>query len=121
MGIFTNPVIINDGTARSFEFIGQTSDLTSMSGLWKETAASLSEKSEIMLRHDTKSKTTKRSQLKTSMLKATSKGELKPIVVNFTVAYDPYHAQADVEMIIKRAVAAASVAGFSAGFVLGRT
>lgn len=121
MGIFTNPVTINDGTARSFEFVGQTSDMNSMSGLWIETAATLAEKSQILLKHDTKSKTICRSLMKHSVNKANSAGILKPIVVNFTVQYDPLAVQADVEMIIKRAAVAASTAGFSTGFVLKRT
>ena len=121
MGIFTYPVTINDGTARSFEFVGQTSDMNSMSGLWIETAATLAEKSQLLLKHDTKSKTVRRSLLKGSIEKANAVGIMKPIVVNFTVAYAPLAVQADVEMMIKRVAFAASIAGFSTGFVLRRT
>lgn len=121
MGIFTNPVTINDGTARSFEFVGQTSDMNSMSGLWIETAATLAEKSQIVLKHDTKSKNLRRSLLKCTVEKANSAGVLKPITVNFTVQFDPLAVQADVEMMIKRCAVAANLTGFSTGFVLRRT
>lgn len=120
MPLFTNPVTINDGTARSFEFIGTNIDKNSdMSATYVESAAAVSDNSRINVKH-TRGTRKSRSLVQCTLNKATTGGTVEPIVANLTISYSPNHVQADVEMIIKRIVAAGSVASFPTGVVLGR-
>lgn len=120
MPLFTNPVTINDGTARSFEFIGSIPDNGSdLAATYVETAAAVADNSRINVKHTRKS-TKCRSLVQCTLNKATSGGSVAPIVANLTISYHPNHAQADVEMMIKRIVAAGGVTGFSTGVALGR-
>lgn len=119
MGLITNPQIVNDGAARSFELVGTYKEGVTTVGEYLETAAAQSLNSRLFVKH------TRNNKLVRSLAKATYKGTCSDgttddIIANFTIAYNPKHAQADVEMIIKRLSAMTALATFPAGFALGR-
>lgn len=119
MSLFTNPVTLNDGTARSFELIGTYTDGTSLCGDYIETAAAAALESKILVRQH--KKTGKRSaNMLASQVCATSDGRNVPITASFTLRFDPKHAQADVEMMSKRIAAGMAATNFHVGMAIGR-
>lgn len=121
MGIFTDPLVINDGTAdRTFNFRSQLPDKKAVVGEWVEPAAPLTDDSRILIKHDTSSPTNRRRllQVVSSCLLADGVTR-KPIVINMTVTYHPSHSEVDITKRVKLLIAAASKVSFPGNFLRG--
>lgn len=113
MPIFTDPVILNDGTAtpggdHSFTFRAQLQDKKSVVGEWVEPGSPTSSESRIVIKHDATSTLLRRRLLQrsTSVL-LPDNVSMKPITVNLTVTHHPLHNLNDVEKqvnVVKSAV-----------------
>lgn len=117
MGLFTNPVVLNNGVARSFELRFQSASPKEVKSEYIETAATITEESKLTAKYDTASKTIRRGLLQRSRQVANSAGILKPITINVTFISDPLHAAVDVENELKLMGAAFAATNFYANFV----
>jgi len=100
MGLFTDPVVLNDGVdpARSFSFRAQLSETGSVVGEYIEPAATAAEDSTLTVKHTTSKDGTKRHLLQRSNSMLLPDGvTLSPIVVNFTLSHHPEMVLANVE------------------------
>jgi len=88
MGLFTNPVVLNDGQpARTFSFRAQQPDNKSLVGDYIEDAAALAEESLLVVKHDLKA-TAPRHLLQTTIMAvpaAGTAGVYERITINTTV------------------------------------
>jgi hypothetical protein len=117
MGLFTNPVVLNNGTARSFEYVGQTLDQKAMVGNYIESAAGAEIASKLVSRHEISTKTYQRSLLQRTVMCANTAGILKPITVNLSAAYDKLHESADVALELRLMAAVLAATNFDANFI----
>lgn len=120
--VFTNPVVLNDGTAdRTFAFRAQVTDKTGKSviGEWIEPAAPIANDSKITVRHDVSSTKVRRRNMRVSSLVLVDDVTRKMITVNISLAYDPAHNESDLTKHFKLAIDAASEATFLSNFVRG--
>lgn len=120
MGLFTNPVTLNNGTARSFEFVGQTLDATAskaMVGNYLESAAAAEVASKIISKHEISTKTYQRSLLQRSVNAPTSASVLRPITVNLSLTYDKFHTSAVIALELRTMAAVLAAANFDANFI----
>jgi len=123
MGLFTTPLVINDGTDdRTFDWLRQIPG--EIGGLYTEPAATASAVSRLKTGHSTQKNGRERHLLQRSeQVALTNPGDndpaLDPIVVNITVQHHPKHALADVEKQVIIAIGAASETGFTAASMRG--
>lgn len=117
MGLFTNPVILNNGTARSYEYMGPTNTASELQGVYLESAATLSEMSQIIARYDRVVKKLRRGNLKIVKNYATSALIMAPITMNISFIADPLHSATDIESHLKLGGAACAATNFYANFV----
>lgn len=121
MGLFTNPVTLNDGVAdHIFIFRGQLPDTKSIVTQYIETAA-IAAGSKLTVKQDVSSKTVKRGLVQHTVNIAGTDAIQHPITVNLTVMCHPTHNAVDVEKRVKLLVDACAEAGFYANFVAGLT
>ena len=121
MGLFTNPVVLNDGTAdKTFSFRAQLPDKKAVVGEWIEAGAPLAEDSKIIAKHDTSSPTVRRRLLQrvTNALLADGVTR-KPVTCNITVTYNPLHPEADVAKVVRVITDAVAEPTFVANFLRG--
>lgn len=99
MGLFTSPLVINDGVAdRTFTFRSQQPHKTSVVGDYIEDAASIAAESLLVVKHD-KSGTVPRHLLQRTVWvapAASTDGALKRITINLTVVADEAFTSAEV-------------------------
>lgn len=98
MGLFTNPLVINDGVGdRTFSFRAQQPDKNSIVGDYIEDAAALAAESLLVVKHDPRP-AAPRHLFQTSIFKAPAAGDgtLKRITVNTTITADPLFTVAEV-------------------------
>lgn len=98
MGLFTNPVTLNDGTTdHIFSWKNQVNDSQgAIVGEYIEDAADLSAASKLTVKHDEKSSKVRRRLLQRSVYKALPSGELERITINLTATYNVEHTIAQV-------------------------
>lgn len=119
MGLFSNPVVLTDGTTpATFAFRAQIADKFATIGEWIEPAGSLSANSKIVIKHTT-SKTQTRRLMQVAGEFALPDGTLKPIVVNFTINAHPLHTIAQIESRGKYLKDALEEVGFYSNFCRG--
>lgn len=121
MPLFTDPVVISDGTANhTFTFLAQLADKRALAGEWTEPAAEASVESKLISKQDRTSATFRRRLLQRKANRATLTRGLRPITVNVTVAHDVEHTNAQIteEITIMRNALAAS--GVVANFIGGQ-
>lgn len=87
MGLFANPVTLNDGVAsRIFSFRSQVFDKKSVVAEYIETAAAISAGSIIRVKHDPNSATPRHLiQRVTNLAPAAASTTLLPVTLNFTL------------------------------------
>lgn len=121
MGLFGNPVVLNDGVAdKTFSFRAQLPDKKAVVGEWIETAAPLADESKIIVKHDTSSPTVRRRLLQRTINVLLADGVTrKPVTCNLTVTYHPSHAEADVAKTVKIIADSVAEATFVANFLRG--
>ena len=121
MGLFTNPVVLNDGVAdKTFSFRAQLPDKKAVVGEWIETAAPLADESKIIVKHDATSPTVRRRLLQRTANVLLADGiTRKPVTCNLTVTYHPSHAEADVAKTVKIIADSVAEATFVANFLRG--
>lgn len=118
--LFSNPVVLNDGTNdRSFTFRAQLNEAKSTVGEWIEPAATLRAEPKIVVKHDASQKNVRRRLLKHTLNCLVATDVYKPINVNFSIAYDPAHAEADLIKAAKIVGDAMSEATFLQNFLRG--
>lgn len=117
MGLFTNPVVLNNGVARSFEPSYQSATKKERVSEYIETAATITEASILAAKYDVANKILRRGLLHRSRQVANSAGILKPITWNLTFIADPLHAAADIENEGKLLGAAMAAVNFYVNFV----
>lgn len=121
MPLFTDPVVLSDGTANhTFTFLAQLSDKRALAGEWTEPAAEASVESKLVSKQDRTSSTFRRRLLQRKANRTTITRGLRPITVNVTVAHDVEHTNAQIteEITIMRNALAAS--GVVANFIGGQ-
>lgn len=121
MGLFTNPVALNDGVAdKTFSFRAQLPDKKAVVGEWIEAAAPLADESKLIIKHDVSSPTVRRRLLQRSVTVLLADGiTRKPVTCNLTVTYHPSHAEADVAKAMKLIADGVAEAGFTTNFLRG--
>lgn len=121
MGLFTNPVVLNDGVAdKSFSFRAQLPDKKAVVGEWIEVAAPLADESKIIVKHDASSPTVRRRLLQRTINVLLADGVTrKPVTCNLTVTYHPSHNEADVAKSVKITADAIAEVTFIANFLRG--
>lgn len=102
MGLFTNPVVLTDGTtSHSMAFRSQRPDTKSIIGDYVESAAPISSQSLLVVKHDLRS-AVPRALLQRSVLlhpaANTSDTILKPITMNFTCVADSSFSVAELQL-----------------------
>lgn len=121
MPLFTDPVVLNDGTAdRSFSFLAQLADKKALAGEWTEPAADTSKESKLVSKQDRSSSTLRRRLLQCKANHTTITRGMRPITVNFTVAHDVEHTTAQIEEQLVLCRAALSASGFVTNFIGGQ-
>lgn len=121
MGLFTNPVVLNDGVAdKTFSFRAQLPDKKAVVGEWIETAAPLADESKIIVKHDATSPTVRRRLLQRTTNVLLADGiTRKSVTCNLTVTYHPSHAEADVAKTVKIIADSVAEPTFVANFLRG--
>jgi hypothetical protein len=98
MPLFSNPVVLTDGTdTHSFSYRAQLNDNKSIVGEWVEPAASLTDASAIIIKHDTKSVVKRRLLQRKIMLPTIDPLIFEPCTINFTITHHSSHALADIQ------------------------
>lgn len=119
MGLFTTPLVINDGTAdRTFDFLYQTpGDL--LGSVYNEPAGSSINQSKLSAQHTTAKSGRERHMLQSSeevdlVNPGADDPSIDSIVINLSVAHHPLHAATDVEKRVLLLLAAAGITGITA-------
>lgn len=113
MSLFTNPVVLTDGTdTHSFSFRAQLNDNKSVVGEWVEPAAVLSAKSSIIVKHDESSASKRRLLQRKVMLPLTDPLESSMLTINFTVTHHSEHVLADIQKQVNVITDAIAEVGF---------
>lgn len=123
MGLFVDPLVINDGTAnRTFNYRAQISEGDAVAGEYIEPAALAAAQSKLTVKHGTTKTGRKRHLLQRSSYETINDadGTLEPLVVNISVSRSSGHTEAQVGAAVALAKDAASEAGFVAGFIRER-
>lgn len=123
MGLFSDPLVINDGTDdRTFNYRVGSSNGDETVGEYIEPAASAATQSKLTVKHGTTKTGRKRHLLQRSEYITINDADatLEPLVVNISVSRSGGHTDAQVAKAISLATDAAGEAGFVAGFVRER-
>lgn len=99
MGLFTDPMTINDGVGdRIFSFRAQQPDTKSVVGDYIEDAAAIAAQSLIVVKHDTKPTAPRHLVQRTIHIVPAANGdsELKRVTLNFTLTCDKEFTVAEV-------------------------
>lgn len=116
MGLFTDPIVLNDGTNdRTFTFRNPIMESGSTGSNYVEEAASAASESVIIVKNSRSNKGSRRHLLQRSeMVQLTDDATdgIKPIIVNITISHYPSHTEANIEKQLKLALAAAGMTGF---------
>lgn len=121
MSLLTTPLIISDGTAsRTFNWLRQVPN--KVAGLYTETAATAKSESQLATSHTTQKSGTERHLFQRSEIVALVDPDVGGItddliLVNITVYHNKKHNELEVEKQLNLAIAAASVAGFTAALM----
>jgi hypothetical protein len=120
MGLFTDPMTLNDGTdSRIFNFRAQNlSEPGSTIGEYIEPAASAAVDSILSVKHSETKGGRKRHLLQRAANISINDADdtLEPLVVNLTVSRSAGHTDAQVQAEINLTLDAATETGFVAGF-----
>lgn len=119
MSLFVSPVTLNNGSDHVFAFRAQLPDKKSVIGEWIESAAPIADESKIIVKHDTSSATVRRRLLQRKVNRSTTTRGLRPITINFTIAYDVEHTSTQIEAEVLLVKEALVKAGFVANFLNG--
>lgn len=120
MGLFENPVILNDGAGdHTFAFRAQLADKKSIVGEWVEPTSTLSEESKITIKHDSSSSAYRRRLIQRTKKVAVLDGTLKMLTVNLTVTHHPEHTTAEITKQIALLKDALNEANFVQNFLMG--
>lgn len=120
MGLFTNPVVLNDGSAdHTFNFRAQLPDKKAIVGEWVEPASALSEESKITVKHDSSSAVVRRRLIQRTKKVAINDGSLKLMTVNLTVTHHPEHSSAEITKQISLLKDTLNEANFVQNFLMG--
>jgi hypothetical protein len=115
MGIFTNPVTINDGTDdHIFAYRRQLADSNIIGSDYVESAADPASKSTLTVKHDVRS-SVPRHLLQRSVYKipaADPDGVLRRITVNITITAHELFSEAEIQPEVTLTRAGAGVANF---------
>lgn len=98
MGLFSSPLVLNDGTAdRTFTWRSQQPDKKSVVGDYIEDAASIASESLIVVKHDKSGSVPRHLLQRTAWVApAAGDGTLKRITINLTVVADEAFTAAEV-------------------------
>lgn len=123
MGLFTNPVVLNDGVGdRTFSFRAQQPDSKSLVGDYIEDAAAISAESLLVVKHDLKS-TAPRHLVQTTILAVPAAGEAgvyERITINSTVTAHKLFTVAEITPQFVLHQDALGEASFIANFLAGK-
>lgn len=118
MPLFTNPVVLNDGTSdHAFTFLGQLPDNRALVGEWSEPAAEISVESKIIVKQDRSSATVRRRLLQRRVNRNTVTRGPRPVTINVTVAHDVEHTSAQITAELGLIRAALAAVGFDTNFL----
>lgn len=119
MSIFTNPVTLNNGVARVFNFRAQLPHARQIIGEWIESGVAVVSAYFIRIKHDV-TPTRARRLIGVSVNKPILDGSNRPVTVNLTLTHHPEHttAQCDEALLLQKAIV--SVAGISTPLVQGQ-
>lgn len=123
MGLFTDPMVLNDGAvARTFNFRTPIMETGSTGGEYIEPAATAASASKIVVKHTTSNAGKKRHLLQRAQVLTINDtaATLEPIIVNVTATHSIGHTDAQVQKEITLAIDAMTETGFVAGFVRER-
>jgi hypothetical protein len=115
MGIFTNPVVLNDGTDdRTFSYRRQLAEINIIGSDYVEAAADPAAKSLLSVKHDARS-SVPRHLFQRSVYKipaADPDGVLRRITVNVTITAHELFSEAEIQPELNIARAGAGVTNF---------
>lgn len=121
MGLFTNPVVLNDGVdaTRNFSFRSQRNDPKSIVGDYIEDASQpIAANSLLVVKHDTRAVPRHLLQRIIDRIPAANTlGQRKRITVNLTITADPEFTDAEVQTEVNILIDAAQESGFVAGML----
>jgi hypothetical protein len=120
MGLFSNPMTINDGVGdRIFSFRAQQPDSKSVVGDYIEDAAAISAQSLLVVKHDSKPTAPRHLLQRTINLvpAANADSELKRVTLNFTLTCDKEFTAAEVTPEFVLFLDALSEVGFLANLM----
>lgn len=122
MGLFTNPVVLSDGTANhTFSFRSQKFDPKYMIGEYIEDAASIESDSKLVTKHDTTKSVTRHLLQRRVLLHPAANTEdtiLEPVTVNITVTCDKAFSLAEVQPQVNILLDACTKANFLRNMLL---
>lgn len=119
MSLFTNPVTLNNGSARVFNFRAQLPHAKQIIGEWIESGVATISAYFIRVKHDVTA-TRARRLVGVTVNKAILDGSLKPITANFTLTHHPEHTTAMCDEVLLMQKAILSVASVSTPLVQGQ-
>lgn len=123
MGLFTDPMVLNDGAAsRTFNFRTPILESGSTGGEYIEPAAVAAAASKLVVKHTTSKSGLKRHLLQRAISVTINDvaGTLEPIVVNLTANHSVGHTDAQIQKEITLMIDALTETGFVAGFARER-
>lgn len=123
MGLFTNPVVLNDGVgSRTFSFRSQRPDEKSVVGDYVEDAAALAAESLLVIKHDNKPTAPRHLLQRTINIvpAANADSEFKRVTLNFTLTCDKEFTAAEVLPEFVTMVDALGEADFLTNFMLSK-
>lgn len=120
MGLFTNPVVLNDGTAnRTFIFRSQINDSKSVAGEWIEPAADLDAESKLTIKHAVTGNIHRDLMSGRENVLMPDGVTLSPITVNFNVVFTKGVTEVQMTKRIKLHIDAISKPDFVKNFMNG--
>lgn len=123
MGLFTDPLTINDGSAdRIYNYRAQLVEPGSIVGEYIEPAAISAADSVLVVKHSTAKNGRKRHLLQVSnaLTINNTDGTLEPLIVNITISRNDGHTDEQVTKLVKLATAAINIAGTVSGILRER-
>lgn len=117
MGLFTNPVVLTDGTTtHSFAFRSQRPDTKSVVGDYVESAAAISAESLMVVKHDLRSAVPRALLQRTVKLHPAAHTEdaslLLPVTLNCTLVADASFSVAELQLQLNILIDAMTEANF---------
>lgn len=120
MGLFVDPVTLNDGTVdHVLTFRAQIADKKAIIGEWVEPGATIASESKITVKQDASSPLAKRRLLQRTIKSQVADLSWKPITVNLTVTHHPEHTEAVITAQIKLLIDALNEVNFVKNFLMG--